>query len=72
MAGRSSLGHRKSEDVLEELKVGLAQYKQKYLNHVSRMEDVRYPKQFDCRPIGGGGGGRRRRTGRPLKRLLDG
>jgi len=41
----------------------LAQYKQKYLNHICRMEDIRYPKQLlDYRSIG-----------RPLyKRLLDG
>jgi hypothetical protein len=59
-------------DILEELNVDpvdeqLAQYKQKCLNHVRRMEDIRYPKQIlDYRPIG------RRRPGRPLKRLLDG
>jgi hypothetical protein len=37
--------------ILEELKMDpikkkLAQYKQKLLNHVSRMEDIRYPKQL--------------------------
>jgi len=31
----------------------LAQYKQKWLNHVSRVEDIRYQKQIlDYRPIG--------------------
>jgi hypothetical protein len=40
-----------SEDILE-LKVDpveqkLAQYKQKLLNHFTRMEDIRYPKQLD-------------------------
>jgi len=29
------------------------------------MEDIRYPKQFDCWPI-------QRRPGQPLKRLVDG
>jgi hypothetical protein len=43
-AGYSSLDHRKNEDILEELKVGsvekkLAQYNQKWLSYVSRMED---------------------------------
>jgi hypothetical protein len=44
-AGYSLLDHRNNEDILEELKVGpvgkkLAQCKQKWLNHVSRMEDL--------------------------------
>jgi len=40
--------------------------KQKLLNRVSRVEDIRYPKQLlDYRPI-------ERRLGWPLKRLLDG
>jgi len=44
-----------------------AQHKQKWLNHVSRMEDIGYPKEIlDCRPIG------RRRPEWPLKSLLDG
>jgi len=38
----------------------LAQYK-KWVNHVSKLEDIRYPKQLDYQ-----------RTGRPFKRLLDG
>jgi len=29
----------------------LAQYKQKWLNHVSRMKDIRYPKHLGYRPI---------------------
>jgi hypothetical protein len=33
---------------------------QKWLNHVIRMEDIRYTKQLVCRPIG-----------RPLYRLRD-
>jgi hypothetical protein len=55
--------------MLEEIKVDpvkkkLTQYKQKLLNHVTRMEDSRYPEQFpDYLPIG---------IGRPLKRPLDG
>jgi len=40
----------------------LAQYKQKCLNGVNRMEDINYTKQLlDYRPIG------RRRHGWPLK-----
>jgi len=43
------------------LKKEIAHYKQKWLSHVSRMEDIRFPKQLlDYRPI-------RRRTGRPLR-----
>jgi len=42
----------------------VAQYKQKWLNRVSSMEDIRYSKQLlGYRPVG-------RRPGRPLKRLL--
>jgi hypothetical protein len=41
----------------------LAQYKQKWLYYVIRMEDIMYPRQLlDCPPIG-----RRRRPGRLLK-----
>jgi hypothetical protein len=71
-AGYIILNYRRIEDTLEELKVDpvkkkLAQYKQKCLIHVRRLEDIRYPKQLlDYRPNG------RRRPGRPLKRLLDG
>jgi hypothetical protein len=70
-AGYSLLDHRGNEDTSEDLKVDpaekkLALYKQKLLNHVSRMEDITYHKQLlDYRPI-------RRRPVRPLKRQLDG
>jgi hypothetical protein len=42
----SLLDHRRNEDVLEELKVepvekNLMQYKQKSLDHISRMEDIK-------------------------------
>jgi hypothetical protein len=50
-AGYSLLDHgrNENEDILDKLKVDpverkLAQYKQKWLYHVSRMEDIRYPK----------------------------
>jgi hypothetical protein len=44
------------------------EYEQKSLNHVSSMEDIRYPQQLldGYRPIGG------QRPGRPLKKLRDG
>jgi hypothetical protein len=50
-AGYSLLDNRRNKDLLEELKVDpiekkLAQYKQKWLNHVRRMKDIRYPKQL--------------------------
>jgi hypothetical protein len=43
--GYSLSDHRRNENVLGEFKVDpdkrkLAQYKQKYLNHVSRLEDI--------------------------------
>jgi hypothetical protein len=56
--GYSSLDHSRTEDGLEEFEVypiewKLAQYKQKWLNHISRMEDIIYPKQIpDCPPAG--------------------
>jgi hypothetical protein len=66
-SGYSLSDQRKNENILEELgadpvQKSLAQYKQKYLNHVSRMEDVTYPKQLlDYRTIGRGRRRRRRR-----------
>jgi hypothetical protein len=52
-AGYSSLDPRRNEGILEQVKIDpvekkLAQYKQKYLNYVSRIEDIRYPKQLFC------------------------
>jgi hypothetical protein len=49
-AGYSSLDHRRNEDTLE-IKVDtveekFSQYKHKWLNHVGKMEDIRYPKQL--------------------------
>jgi hypothetical protein len=64
-AGCSLSDHTRNKDV-EELTVSsvqkkLAQCKQKWLKYVSRMEDIRYPKQvLRYRYIG-------RRPGRPLK-----
>jgi hypothetical protein len=43
----------------------VSQFKQKRLNHVSRIEVVRLSQQLDYRPTG-------RRPGRPLKRPVDG
>jgi len=69
--GYSLLDQRRNENILQELKVDsaekkLAQCTQKWLNHVSRMEDIRYPKQLlDYRPIGRGRPGRS--IGRPLE-----
>jgi len=50
-AGYSLLDHRRNDDILEKLKADpvenkLPQYKQKLLNHVSRLEDIRCPKQL--------------------------
>jgi hypothetical protein len=53
----------------------LAKYKQKWLNRVSRMEDIRYPKQLlKYRPDGKIYYGPLGRIGRggPLNGLLDG
>jgi hypothetical protein len=56
-AGYSLSGHRRNEDILEQLTVHpvhnkLSKYKRKLLNHVSRMEDMRYPEQFPgYRPV---------------------
>jgi predicted RecB family nuclease len=58
-------------NIFEEFKVNTveqksAQYKQKLLNHVSRMQDIRYLKQMlEYRPI-------ERKPERPLKRQLCG
>jgi hypothetical protein len=46
----SLIEHRRNETLSEELKLGpvenkLAQYKQKMLNHTSRMEEIRYEKK---------------------------
>jgi len=68
---RILLDHRWNEYILEGLKLDpiakkLAEYKKKYLIHVSRREDIKYSKQHpEYRPTG-------RRPGWPLKRLLDG
>jgi hypothetical protein len=48
------------------VKKKLAQYKQKWLNNVRRMEDIRYPKQLLDYPLIG------IKPGRTLKRLLEG
>jgi len=38
----SLLDHRKNEDILDSVESKLAQYKEKTLNHVSRMRDIGY------------------------------
>jgi hypothetical protein len=48
-AGYRLLDRGRNADILQELKVDpaeskLAQYKEAYLNRVSRTEDIRYPK----------------------------
>jgi hypothetical protein len=59
-AGYSLLDRRRNENVLEEIRVDsvenkLAQYKQKWFDHVSRWEDIRYPKRLlDYRNVGRG------------------
>jgi hypothetical protein len=50
-AGCTLLDHGKNVQTSEVLKEDtvekkLAQYKQNWLNHISKMEDVRYPKQL--------------------------
>jgi len=50
MSGYSSLHPRRNQDILVELEVHpvedeLAQHKQKWFNHFSRLEDIRYPKK---------------------------
>jgi hypothetical protein len=50
-AGDSLLDHKRNDDILKELKEDpvekkLEKYKEKWLNYVSRMEDIRYPKQL--------------------------
>jgi len=68
-AGYHLFDHATNENVLDELKADpvekqLAQHKQKWLHHVSWMENIRYPKQLlHCRPIG-----RRRRRRRRRRR----
>jgi len=69
-AGYRLLDNRINGDILEDLKANpvekmLGQYKQKWLNHISRMEEIRCSKQLHGYwPI-------RRRSGKPLERLLD-
>jgi len=59
-----------NDNILDELKVDevekkVAQYKEMRLNHVSRMEGIRYPRRLlDYRPMG-------TRPGRLLKRRLN-
>jgi hypothetical protein len=66
------MGPKENEDILEDIQVypvekKTVHYKQKRLNYVSWMEDIRLSEQvLDYRPIG------RRRPGRQLKTLLNG
>jgi 1,2-phenylacetyl-CoA epoxidase PaaB subunit len=56
--GYSLIGNRRSEVILE-VEKKLAKHKQKWLNHVSRAEDIKYLKQLEYRPIGRRNAGRR-------------
>jgi hypothetical protein len=59
--------HSDEKSDTDPVEMKLVQYKDRWLNHVSWMKDIRYPEQlFDCRPIG------KCRPGRPLKRLQNG
>jgi hypothetical protein len=49
--GYNLLDHRRNEGIMEGLKVDplekkLTQYKEKWLYNVSKMEDIRHPKQL--------------------------
>jgi len=60
------LDHRISEDIVDPVETKLAQYKEKCLNHVNRIQDICHSKQLpDFRPV-------QARPGRPIKRLRDG
>jgi len=49
-AGYSSLYHRRNEDTSIQNKI--AQYEEKLLNHIRKIEDIRCPKQIpNYRPI---------------------
>jgi len=68
---RTLFGHKRNEEVLEELKLEtikekIRRYKSNLLRGVTRMNNNRMAKiMLNYRPNG------RRRFGRPLKRLLD-
>jgi hypothetical protein len=70
-AGHTLMDHKKNEEMIQELQVApiinkIQNYKTKWIHHVSRMDDQRYPKKMlQCQPR------EKRRLGRPLKRLLD-
>jgi hypothetical protein len=70
-AGYTLMDHKQNEEIIKELQVApiinkIQNYKTKCIQHVSRMDDQRYPKKMlQYQPRG------KRRLGRPLKLLLD-
>jgi hypothetical protein len=70
-AGYTLMDHKQHEEIIQELQVApiinkIQNYKTKWIQHVSRMDDQRYPKimlQYQPRE--------KRRLERPLIRLLD-
>jgi len=69
-AGDTCIDHKKSEEILEELKVepvteNLRRYESNWPRHVTRMNNRMTRIMLNCGPVG------RRQLGRPLKRLLD-
>lgn len=70
-AGYTLLDHKRNEDILQELNMQpleekITEYRNRWLEHISRMEAGRTPQEMlKYHPQG------RRRPGRPQKRLLD-
>jgi hypothetical protein len=71
-AGCILVDHKQNREIIQELQVALIinkiqNDKTKWIQHVSRMDDQRYPKKkmLQYQPRG------KRRLGRPLKLLLD-
>jgi hypothetical protein len=70
-AGYTLLDHKKCEDILQELNTTTVlekiKYRHNWVKRVHRVDNSRFPEALiEYNPRG------RRRSGRPLKRLLDG